>query len=211
MSRALDATFLSAITSTLVRPVYLMLWTMNTVTLKLCNRRIDVAYSSNTYEGNGWLQGVSGLGDNIDGEPTQVDVQLTGIASSLISALLYNISGPNTCYIYFGAVDADGVLIGTPYLAFSGVADEVEVTESAKASEARITFVDKVSILTRSSGRRYTAAAQKALYPEDTGFDYVQTLGSWDGRWGDSPRNKTKKQRSRIAKVKRNRIVVRGL
>lgn len=78
----------------------------------------------------------------------------------------------------------DGALIGTPYVVFSGLIDQPDVKVSAQTVEFSLALENRLSDLARPSARRYTAADQKLFYPDDSGFDWVETLNDIALRWG---------------------------
>lgn len=85
--------------------------------------------------------------------------------------------------IWFGLM-ANGSLIGSPYLIFSGLVDQPSLEVDAQTLTISLALESRMSDLARPSGRRYTAADQRLRYPDDTGFNWVETLNDIALRWG---------------------------
>ena len=76
----------------------------------------------------------------------------------------------------------DGSLIsiapGSPALTtlFVGQIDQMNIDEGADTSTITVAVESKMIKLNQPVVRRYTAESQKALYPDDLAFDYVEDL-----------------------------------
>lgn len=85
--------------------------------------------------------------------------------------------------IYFGLLSG-GTIIGAPYLLFSGQIDQPTVNIGTDTISITLALENKLTNLARPTARRYTAADQHILYPDDIGFNWVETLNDIALRWG---------------------------
>lgn len=67
-------------------------------------------------------------------------------------------------------------LIDAPFVRFEGYLDVKEDTEAPGAAVISVTAENRLIDLERAKKRTYTPEDQKAVYPDDTGFDYVASL-----------------------------------
>jgi hypothetical protein len=89
------------------------------------------------------------------------------------------------CLIYFGLVDEDGDLIGSPQLMFSGVVSATSfIIDPGRAPTASIEIQGADGIVEGTTGRRYTQAYQKFLYPEDNGMEFVDVTAAAKLKFG---------------------------
>jgi hypothetical protein len=104
-------------------------------------------------------------------------------ASSLVNDAMadYLVGAP--AKIYFGLL-ADGALVGTPYLIFSGQIDQPTIDVSTQSSSITIALENKLSNLLRPTARRYTSADQHLAHEDDLGFNWVETLNDCSLKWG---------------------------
>jgi hypothetical protein len=104
-------------------------------------------------------------------------------ASSLVNDAMadYLVGAP--AKIYFGLI-SNGVLVGTPYLIFSGQIDQPTIDVSVGSSAITLALENKLSNLLRPTARRYTSGDQHIKYPSDSGFSWVEMLADTALRWG---------------------------
>jgi hypothetical protein len=102
---------------------------------------------------------------------------------SIIQEALADFQAGAPAQIYFGLL-SDGVLIGNPYLVFSGQVDQPTIDMSAQSATITLALENRLSNLLRPTARRYTAADQHLKYPDDSGFNWVEILNDLSLRWG---------------------------
>lgn len=104
-------------------------------------------------------------------------------ASSLVNDAMadYLVGAP--AKIYFGLI-SNGVLVGVPYLIFSGQIDQPTIDVSVQSSAITLALENKLSNLLRPTARRYTASDQHIKFPDDSGFNFVEILNDVSLRWG---------------------------
>lgn len=103
--------------------------------------------------------------------------------TSLIYEALRDVRMGAPAKIWFGLM-ANGSLIGTPYLVFSGTVDKPNVQIDEKTASITLALENRLVNLQRANQRRYTAADQKLAYPTDMAFNWVESLNDIALRWG---------------------------
>jgi hypothetical protein len=122
----------------------------------------------------------------------EIDISFVGLAvyysatpggSSSVVDIAGDVQIGAPAKVYFGLMSG-GAFIGSPYLAFSGQVDQPTIEAGSDTVSISLALENRLSNLARPSGRRYTAADQRLFYPDDSGFDWVETLNDRADRWG---------------------------
>jgi len=159
------------------------------------------------YTGTGQLLQLSEISETAEIAATGANLTLSGIPSELLSLALSEPYQGRLCKIYFGAIDANRVYLtdeaGDYILAedtsridisagdpdgivevFSGYMDQMNIEEGPETSTIAMSVESKLIDLERSRIRRYTDQSQKARYPNDRGFEFVEDLQDKQFNWG---------------------------
>jgi hypothetical protein len=126
---------------------------------------------------------MSAIKESTDVSSSGFSLTLSALSSSLVSALLGNGNKPAACFLYVGAVDGDGALIGTPYQVFAGHLSLAEFRNDGARHEVELNVVPKSSHKNTPNEFRYTKETQLLFDDTDQGFDYVNSLGD-PIQWG---------------------------
>jgi len=191
MARNLTAAMITAITDGRVVPFIMAAITTNTGTVRVWNGAgtltSSIEGSSNDYNGVGHFGGVSAIGESMDLVANGMTLSLSGIPSSLISAALDDIRQGSSARVWFGLFDnSNGAVIADPYEIFTGVTDVPSIDEGGETSTIQIVCENKLASLRRIKVRRYTKEDQRRDYPNDKGFDFVQSIQDREILWGQS-------------------------
>lgn len=104
---------------------------------------------------------------------------------NLINQAIADIQIGAPAQIYFGLFNLDSCeLIGNPYQVFKGQVDQPSINISTETASITLALENKLSNLLRPTARRYTAADQHLIYPDDIGFNWVEILNDIALRWG---------------------------
>jgi len=178
-------------------------------TVYLWNGIGDITFNSNVYQGNGWLQKVTTPAE--DGESTAhgIDIIMTGIPQTILSAILSNVSQSKRARVRLAFLDSSGFIIGDPYLVFEGNIDVPEIIESSDEPQIRFAIENDLIDLDRARDFRFTDESQKAAIFEsgvtDKGFEYVAGMEDWEGYWGKRKKKKKKKKKKNRGRGKKGR------
>ncbi len=196
MPRNLTAGFIAQATASSNRPIILFEGVFATSTLRIWNGYGSLSWSSQTWLGNGWLQGIEQGDESIEVEALSMTVNLSGIPASVISLVLGDQKQGATGKLYIGYVNIDNVVIADPYLWWQGGYSHAEITESADQTTARLNYESRLVDMDRPREGRWTHDSQQALFSGDRGFEYVVAASNWSGQWGGK-KEKQKKDNKR--------------
>lgn len=160
----------------------------------------NISWDSKTWLGNGWFHGRDSIVEDTDLDADKLSIFLSGVNSSLISAVLSDTSADNTGSLYLVFFDSDWDVIADPYLLFTGNIDAIEISEQSKDTNIEIAWESALSVLDKASNIRWTDKFQQTRFSGDKGFEFVQKLQE-DGElyWGKK-KTKTPKKKDRRTK-----------
>lgn len=141
-------------------------------------------WNGREFEGVGTYGSMSAIEETSDLKAAGVVFNLSGVRTEAISTVLQHIRQGKTAKAWLAVLDADGRLMGDPYLSFSGITDVPTIVEGAEAAEIRLSCESRLFDLQRARVRRYTPEDQKLDDATDEGFDYVAGLQDGQIVWG---------------------------
>jgi hypothetical protein len=172
MSRSIGSTFGTQLTSGSLRPFYAVKMNFTSGALLLATTYSDLVIGGNTYLGTGNILNISPITETSDTRATGVEIVLSGLDTSILSAGLTEDTQGMVVEIYFGVMtttsNADAI-VDTPYQIFSGFIDSMVLEESGELSTLTFTVENKLVTLERPIDRRYTDQDQQNLFTGDKG------------------------------------------
>ena len=187
MSRSIGTTFGNQLTSGNLRPFYAIKMNFTSGTLLLATTYSDLVISGETYLGTGNILNISPITETADTRATGVEIVLSGLDTSILSAGLTEDTQGMIVEIYFGVMtttsNADAI-VDTPYQIFSGFIDSLVLEESGESSTLTFTVENKLVTLERPIDRRYTDQDQQNLFIGDKGCEFVTSLQDKSVAWG---------------------------
>jgi hypothetical protein len=186
MSRNLDSTLEAAISQQLIYPVRLAQLTFASETMYIWSGPGTLVWDSLTFTGVGSLGSVGTISESVDINAQGTSVTLSGIDPLLLAESLTDIQLGAIANIWFGLVTPQRVLIGTPYLQFSGIVDTPSVTPGMDTISITLNLENRLIDHARPSMRRYDSADQRLYYPTDSAFGWVEQLNDLALGWGSS-------------------------
>lgn len=207
MSRGLSESIVSVLTAESIKPFFAVRLFFDTQTLNFWTGLGDLTVASVTYTGTGRLLQISELSETAEISAQGATLTLSAIPSELISLALTEPYQGRLCQIFFGVIDANRQYLvaedGTYILAedtsridlatgdlneivevFSGYMDQMNIEEGAETSTIGLSVESKLIDLERPRVFRYTDANQKARFPNDKGFEFVEDLQDKRFTWG---------------------------
>ena len=140
----------------------------------------EIVIDGNTYIGAGNLISVSEIHEGAEIEARGARIGLNGIPAELLGLALNEPYQGRELRIYVGTLDN-----GTQaHMLFRGRMDTMTLQDSGETASINVTVENRLVDLERSRIRRFTAEDQKALYPGDTGLDYVAAIQGKPLTWG---------------------------
>lgn len=208
MSRTLDSSIISALSSGDIEPFFAFKMEFDSTTLLLYTGLGTITIGSDTYTGVGSLLSFTNVEESADIGAKSVTITLSGIPSTNLSlalsepyqgrevTILFGIRNANVVYL----IDENGDFILTEQgglidvtdssepnassTLFVGYIDQMDITEGPETSSISVVLESKLLELERTRVLRYTSAIQKALYTGDKGFDFVDELQGQTFNWG---------------------------
>lgn len=132
--------------------------------------------------GAGTLIGIGDIEENAELVATGITVSLSGVDPALVSTAIGAARQNMPGRIYVGLM-SNGALISTPYLAFVGRLDVPAIQDGAETCVISVSYENVIADLQRANEVRYTDEAQKALYPDDRGFEFVTVIQDSELKW----------------------------
>ena len=192
MARDFTASFETELSEDVIKPRILWEGDFGSQVVNLWTGESNISWDSKTWLGNGWLHDISAIKEVSEVQAVGARVTLTGVPSELVSLVLQNDNEQGALgKLYFMFLDDDDAIIADPHLFFSGGYDYSVIQESADIVEIEIHYESALAALRRPKVYRYTDESQRALYPNDRGFEYTAFLKEWSGYWGqqENPNN----------------------
>lgn len=185
MPRSLDSSMKAALAAGVIQPAILAQITFNSGTQYVWSGVGDLVYDAQTFKGVGSLGAVGAITEGTEVRADGTTLALSGVDPTLYSETIADIKLGAPAKIWL-ALLTEGVIIGAPYLMFSGLVDKPTVNTGAESIAVSLALENRLTNLGRASQRRYTAADQHANgYADDTAFNWVEILNDIALRWGN--------------------------
>jgi len=169
----------------------------------------DLVTDTATYSGVGNMLDIGQISETAEMAASGATVTLSGIPSSMLALALEEQYQGRVATIMFGvtsfATSAWAISSGawddtktwvdsqvwydSNYSimdVFSGYLDQMNINESGETCTIAVSIESKLIDLERPRIFRYNSASQKAIYPNDAGFDFVESLQNKQFTWGRS-------------------------
>ena len=167
--------------------------------LRLSSLYKDVSFNTfnngvQNFSGAGHLIRVSSLTDTLDAKQTTINVSLTGLDPIVVSQITTVPFLGSEINLYRGYYDEEeGRLIGTPYLAWRGIANDYSTVYGGSIGQENMVTVTVacknliVSILEAEKGRYTSTASFRAARVEDASdlsMEFVAQMSSFNPQFG---------------------------
>lgn len=184
MSRNIDPDLAAAVASGVIAPITMAMLTFRTATRYVWSGVGDIVWDGNTFTGVGSLGSIGDMAETTEVKADGTTLMLSGIDPIYLAESLNDIQHGLPAKVWFGALSS-GVIIGTPYLQFSGTVDKASILTGDTAVTIQLALEKKMIDHGRASQRRWTSADQHANgFPDDTAFAGVEALNMQALNWG---------------------------
>jgi hypothetical protein len=144
----------------------------------------DIGGTAN-YLGIGTLGSISSVTEATEVASKGIELTLSGIPTEYISLALSNNYRGRTAIVYL--ILYNSTLSSYEQLTlFRGSMDQLVINESRDSSTITIKCESRLIDLNRQQDVRYTDEAQKQLYPNDKGLEFVASMADKSIYWGTS-------------------------
>ena len=182
MSRTLDITTAAVLEDDAVHVFMAVELMFTTAPLYLWTGIGDLVTGGKTYTGTGNIMSISDIRETADISAAGATITLSGMASDVLSLALTEPYQGRLARIKLGMTDGTGSVDLTDM--FVGYMDQMNIDESAGGCTIGLAVESKLITLERPVVKRYTSASQKARFPDDLAFDFVNDLQDKQLTWG---------------------------
>lgn len=196
MTRPLNSSTSAVLSEETLYPGLLVELKFSEMTLRLTSLTRDVTYGNLIYVSNGWLLPIDGIQQSTDIGNYGFDLALNGISTALMSLILGNEDASERGTVWLAFFTSSGSVVGAPILLYRGLIDSTQIDDKLENPTAVVKLENDLGRFDTSQNFRFTDESQKAYYPEDRGFEYVESLDDWSGFWGKSERPKWLRRKS---------------
>ena len=145
----------------------------------------NVSYGGNTYNTSDHLVSIGSPRESRDLRVNTLNVTLSGVEQTYISAFLQNDFVNRQVLIHRAAMSA-GSIVGAPMVLFDGRMTRFEVSESDRSSEVTLEVASHWADFEKKAGRLTNNNSQQFFFPStplDVGFEYAANTVR-DLKWG---------------------------
>lgn len=183
MSRDLTGSMLSGIQAADVRPILLFEGQFDGGFVRFWTGSGTISWDGRSWVGAGQLIGIGDIEENAEVVATGITVDLAGVDPALVSVVIGEARQNMPGRIWIGLMSEAGAIVSTPYLAFVGRLDVPSIQDGAETCVISISYENILGDLQRPREIRYTDEAQRALHPDDRGFEFVTIIQDKELKW----------------------------
>lgn len=207
MSRDISSDLIDTLSDDVIHPFFAIELFFDTSILRFWSGVGELEFGGNVYTGSGNMIAVSAIDETSDISAQGARLTLSGLPSEMISLAIDEPYQGRKCFIYFGTLDVTGdrltqqnghlilnqdssAILGegdfrdTVTQIFSGYIDQMNIDEGPETSQISVAVESRLIDLQRPRNRRYTDANQKSRFPNDKGFEFVESLQQKKFAWG---------------------------
>ena len=189
MTRTLTNSIISELSEPSVIPFFAVKLEFPSGTLRIWTGLGDATISSETYSGTGSFLGVSSVEESEELKATGLELQLSGIPTSLIGTMLTDDYQGSLVTVFFGFMNETNTglsIIADPFIVYKGLVDTLELSENAENVTAKMKVESRLIAMEESRARRYTDEDQKIDFSTDTSLRFIAGLQDKEITWGKS-------------------------
>lgn len=151
--------------------------------VNVCNAGYGFTWNGTEYMGIGNLGKISGIEEGTDMTAYGVALEMSGIPAEMISLALGEQYQGRDATIWYAPLDEQYNIIADPVIAFKGRIDTMNI-ELGDTATITCTIESKMVDWDRPRVRRFNSADQNIRYPQDLGFQFVESLVDKQINWG---------------------------
>jgi hypothetical protein len=184
MSRQLTTAFSDALGDPNVKPILIFEAEFASGTVRLWTGFGDLSWNGQTWTGGGNLLGVAPMEEVSGVVAAGATVSLSGVPANLISIAINEARQGLPGRAWFGLLNDAGQVIADPAQMFVGRLDVPSIEADGATVVISITYENRLIDMDRPREFRYTDQSQRAIFPNDAGFNFVTSLQEAEIVWG---------------------------
>jgi hypothetical protein len=158
--------------------------------VRVCSAPYDITFTIDavlkTFKGIGSYGSISAIREPGDTEPSGVEMQLSGIIPSYISAALQLNYIGRPVRIYKVQHDSTGAVVVDPWIVFEGLLDEMTMAEETGTATLTLSAESHFRNWERPSGPLWNDASHRAQFPDDFGLAEVAATAEKQIWWPEN-------------------------
>jgi hypothetical protein len=188
MTRDINAATEAASSAEVIQPILFVKLAFDSGDVNFHSGIGPITWGGDTYTGAGRFGSINRIDEDSELSRTPITLSLSGLqsgsTSELVAALLSEHYQGRTATVYLGYLDtASNTLVDDPIIIYRGLMDTPAFDQGETLSislniESRFSRWDSPLV------RRYNNADQQALYPGDTGLQFVEATTEKQIVWG---------------------------
>ncbi len=144
----------------------------------------SITWGGDTYTGTGQLGGINRVDEDSELSRTPITLTLSGLPTEMLAILLNEYYQGRTATIYLGYLDLTTCqLVDDPTILYRGLMDTPNFNQGSTL-DISLSVESRFSRWDSPLTRRYNNADQQALYPGDTGLQFVEQTTEKQIVWG---------------------------
>jgi hypothetical protein len=148
---------------------------------------VAIEFAGNTYLGAGSLGSVDSI-TNGGGQITGLNFSLSGVPTESIALALTESARNKSCKLRLGIFDADTTALLDAPVIFTGVLDQMPITEDLREGQVGtsvlgVTAIHIGQLYSRPKPLRYNMSDQQRLYPGDTSMRFLVSQAGHKDVW----------------------------
>lgn len=176
MSRDINATLLAETVKPELNPIFALEFEADSGFVRAWTGIGEIEINSNTFSGTGVFGGFSNVEEGTDGTALGISYSLSGIDPAVAEIAVAEIRQDKIATLYFGAMNDNGELEGTPEPIAVHFTDIPTIQDDGETSTISLSCESAAIDQLRARIRRWTTEDQKIDHPTDTGFRYVEGM-----------------------------------
>ena len=142
-------------------------------------------FGGGDYLGVGTFGGISAITETTEVAAKGMDLSLSGIPTDYISLALTDNYRGRTVAVYLVLFN-EAFTSYEKIMIFRGRMDQMIIEETGESSTLKLKCESRLIDLNRQRDIKYTDEAQKLLYPNDKGLEFVASMANKSIYWGNS-------------------------
>lgn len=196
--RIVTTDYSTALQDTTVMPIILLKAQFDSGSLQLFTGAGLLEWNNEQYTGAGNLLSISDIEEQSSVEATTLTAQLSGLSTTLLNLALTENYQDREFTMWYGLLHTSGkerttLMLDTPIPIFHGLMDVMTITEDPAdlygdstdgTISIALTVENAMLNMHTTAASNYTSNSQKAVFPDDLGFDFIPYLQEAEITWG---------------------------
>lgn len=180
MSRDIATVIAQSLDDEVLQPFFAVDLEFDSGTLRLWTGVGAKVIDGNTYTGAGNFLQVSEMRETAELRASGVTLSLNGIPSNVLSLALQEPYQERPARVYFGLIGQQTAMSEV----FTARMDQMTIEEGAEVCTIQLSIENVLIDLERSRVLRFTNNNQQSRFPDDRGFEFVETIQQRELFWG---------------------------